>query len=84
MKHPFDVHLGSRLRDCRCSAGMTRAQLAARLGVNTQRIRDFEAGEDRISSSLLRNIVAEMEVPAAFFFEGLEGALGAANSPDRR
>jgi len=75
MKHPFDVHVGAKLRDCRCSAGMTRAQLGARLGVNPQRIRKFEAGEDRISSNLLRDIVTEMAVPAAYFFEGLAGAL---------
>lgn len=83
MKHPFDVHVGAKLRDCRCLAGMTRAQLGARLGVHPRRIRDFEAGEDRISSGLLRDIVAEMSVPAAFFFEGLPGVLAAAGSQSR-
>lgn len=83
MKHPFDVHLGSKLRHCRCSAGLTREQLGAKLGVDSRKIRDFEAGEDRISSSLLRSIVAEMAVPPAFFFDGLAGALGGSASPNR-
>lgn len=83
MKHPFDVHVGAKLRDCRCSAGMTRAQLGAKLGVNPKRIQEFEAGEDRISSDLLRNIVAHMAVPPTFFFEGLAGALAGGGARSR-
>jgi transcriptional regulator with XRE-family HTH domain len=62
---------------------MTRAQLGAKLGVNPRRIQEFEAGEDRISSNLLRNIVAEMAVPPTFFFEGLAGALAGGASQNR-
>jgi transcriptional regulator with XRE-family HTH domain len=61
---------------------MTRAQLGAKLGVNPKRIQEYEAGEDRISSDLLRSIVAHMAVSPAFFFDGLASAL-ATGGPQR-
>ena len=76
MKHPFDVHVGERLRLCRRSAGMTRQELGARLGVDAREIREFERGEDRINSGLLRTLSAVTGVPPAFFFDGLADALG--------
>jgi transcriptional regulator with XRE-family HTH domain len=76
MKHPFDVHVGARLRLCRRSAGMTCQELGARLGVGAREIREFERGEDRINAGLLRNMSAVTGVPPAFFFDGLADALG--------
>ncbi len=76
MKHPFDVHVGARLRMCRRSARMTRQALGARIGVHAREIREFEKGEDRINAGLLRNAAAVTGVSPAFFFDGLAGALG--------
>jgi transcriptional regulator with XRE-family HTH domain len=76
MKHPFDVHVGAKLRQCRLSARMSRQELGARIGVDASKIRDFEEGEGRIESSLLRSVVAVTGVSPAFFFEGLACALG--------
>jgi transcriptional regulator with XRE-family HTH domain len=75
MKHPFDVHVGAKLGQCRTSARMSRQQLGARLGVDAQKIRDFETGDAPISPGLMRNIVAELNVPPAYFFSGLAEAL---------
>ena len=75
MKHPFDVHVGSKLRQCRRSAGMSHQQLADKLGIKAQQIRNFETGAGRISPSVMRNIVAATDVPISFFFEGLASAL---------
>jgi transcriptional regulator with XRE-family HTH domain len=74
-KHPFDVYVGAKLVQCRTSARMTRQQLGARLGVDARRIRDFEAGVEPISPGLMRSIVAELNVPPAYFFAGLAEAL---------
>lgn len=74
-KHPFDVHVGARLVQCRTSARMTRQQLGARLGVDASRIRDFETGAERISPGLMRSIVVELNVPPAYLFAGLAEAL---------
>ena len=75
MKHPFDVHVGARLCLCRRSAGMTREELGARIGIDARKIREFEKGEDRIEAGLLRNVAAVTGFTAAFFFDGLAGAL---------
>ncbi len=76
MKHPFDVHVGARLRRCRCLAGMTQQQLGDKLGTKARQIQDYETGASGISASDMRNIAAVMEVPVSFFFEGLARALG--------
>ena len=84
MNHPFDVHVGWRLRHCRCLAGMTQQQLGNKLGIKAQQIQNHEIGANRINASLMRNIAAAMEVPVSFFFEGLARALNDANCPARR
>jgi transcriptional regulator with XRE-family HTH domain len=76
MKHPFDVHVGARLHLSRRSAGMTRQELGARIGVDAREIWEFEEGEDRIDPVLMRNVAAVTGVSPAFFFEGLARALG--------
>ena len=76
MKHPFDVHVGGRLRHCRCLVGMTQQQLGGELGIAAQQIQNYETGASRISASLMRDIAAAMEVPVSFFFEDLARALG--------
>jgi transcriptional regulator with XRE-family HTH domain len=75
MKHPFDVHVGAKLRQSRWMAGMTRQQLGRRLGVDVEDILEYETGESRIGPDHMRNIVAVTGMPAAFFFDGLGGAL---------
>ncbi len=76
MKHPFDVHVGGRLRHCRCLAGMTQQRLGDKLGIKAQQIQNYETGAKGISASDMRNIAAAMEVPVSFFFEGLARSLG--------
>jgi transcriptional regulator with XRE-family HTH domain len=75
MKHPFDVHIGGKLRHCRCMAGMTQQQLGEKLGLKAQQIRNYEAGANRINPNHMRNIVAAMEVPASFIFVDLARVL---------
>ncbi len=84
MKHPFDVHVGGRLRHCRCLAGMTQQQLGDELGITAQQIENYETGVNRISANYMRDIAVAMEVPVSFFFEGLARALGDAARPGRR
>ncbi len=76
MKHPFDVHVGGRLRHYRCLAGMTQQQLGDELGITAQQIQNYETGVDRIGYSVMWDITAAMDVPVSFLFEGLALALG--------
>ena len=73
MKHPVDVHVGQRVRQRRWMVGMTQQQLAESVGIKFQQIQKYETGANRISASRMWDIAAALEVPVAFFFEGLEG-----------
>ena len=50
---------------------MTQQQLAERVGIKFQQIQKYETGMNRISASRLWDISRVLEVPVAFFFEGL-------------
>ena len=75
MKHPFDVHVGSKLRQCRRLVKISRQQLGDKLGITTEQIQKLESGANPIDSNLMRKIVAATGVPASIFFEGLAEAL---------
>jgi transcriptional regulator with XRE-family HTH domain len=75
MKHPFDVHVGARLKQYRRSAGLSRQELGARIGVAARQIERFEEGEGRIDGTLLRDVVKVAGVSPAYFFEGLADVL---------
>ena len=75
MKHPFDVHVGERVRHYRCLAGMSQQQLGDKIGIKGQQIQNYETGANHINYSVILDITAAMEVPAANFFEGLARAL---------
>jgi len=73
MKHPVDVHVGKRVRHRRWMVGMTQQQLGEAVGIKFQQIQKYETGMNRVSASRLWDIAHAMDVPVAFFFEGLEG-----------
>ena len=73
MKHSVDVHVGQRVRQCRCLAGMSQQQLGDSVGITHQQIQKYEAGADRISASRMWSISVAIGVPVSFFFEGLDG-----------
>lgn len=79
MKHPVDVHVGKRIRHRRLMIGMTQQQLAQAVGIKFQQIQKYETGMNRVSASRLWDISEALDVPVAFFFEGLDG--NAADTP---
>ena len=72
MKHPVDVHVGKRIRHRRWMNGTTQQQLAERVGIKFQQIQKYETGMNRVSASRLWDIASALNVPVAFFFEGLD------------
>ncbi|WP_299788888.1 helix-turn-helix transcriptional regulator [uncultured Marivita sp.] len=74
MAHPVDVHVGKRIRHRRWLVGMTQQQLAEKVGIKFQQIQKYETGANRVSASRLWDIADALEVPVAFFFEGMEDA----------
>ena len=73
MAHTVDIHVGQRVRQRRWMLGMTQQQLGDEVGIKFQQIQKYETGANRVSASRMWDIATAMEVPVAFFFEGLEG-----------
>jgi len=82
MAHPVDVHVGKRVRHRRWLVGMTQQQLAEKVGIKFQQIQKYETGANRVSASRLWDIADALDVPVAFFFEGIaESQQGGASTP---
>lgn len=69
--HAVDLHVGRRLRERRWLMGLTLEAVAAPLGIKAQQIQKYETGINRISASRLWELAGVLEVPVAYFFEGL-------------
>ena len=70
-----DQHVGSRVRMRRIMLAMSQEKLAAALGLTFQQVHKYERGANRIGASRLQQISQILQVPVAFFFEGLPNEL---------
>lgn len=70
---PIDKHVGGQLRLRRAQIGMTQSDLGGKLGLSFQAVQKYETGENRISASRLYQLSRVLEVPLAYFFEGIDG-----------
>jgi len=73
MAHPIDHHVGQRLRQRRRLLGLTQQKLAEAVTIRFQQIQKYESGANRISASRLWTLAKALDVPVAYFFEGLNG-----------
>jgi len=71
MADEIDVHLGRRLRRRRRLLGLTQQELARSCGVRFQQIQKYECAANRMSAARLWQLAEALEVPVAYFFEGL-------------
>ena len=71
---PVDVHVGLRIRSRRKELGISQTALADAVGVSFQQIQKNERGFNRVSASRLWAIGKALDVPPAYFFEGLDGS----------
>ncbi|WP_370154362.1 helix-turn-helix domain-containing protein [Ferrovibrio sp.] len=72
-KNPVDVHVGNRLKLRRALVGMSQDRLGQIVGLTFQQIQKYEKGANRIGASRLYQFATILDVPPAYFFEGLEG-----------
>src|SRR5690349_22462530 len=81
--NPIDKHVGSRVRMRRMMLSMSQEKLGDALGLTFQQVQKYEKGTNRIGASRLQQISTILQVPVAFFFEGVpEVATGRAQSKD--
>jgi transcriptional regulator with XRE-family HTH domain len=71
--NPIDKHVGSRVRMRRMMLGMSQEKLGDALGLTFQQVQKYEKGTNRIGASRLQQISQILQVPVAFFFEGVPG-----------
>lgn len=71
MVHPVDIHVGKKIREARLVRGLTQSAVAKQLGLSFQQLQKYETGYNRVSASKLFELSQLLEVPPAFFFEGL-------------
>jgi transcriptional regulator with XRE-family HTH domain len=67
----IDRRLGQRLRARRLEAGLSQERLAELLGLTFQQVQKYEKGVNRIAASRLFDIAVALDVPVAFFFDGM-------------
>ncbi|MBY5551290.1 helix-turn-helix transcriptional regulator [Rhizobium leguminosarum] len=68
--HPVDVHVGKRILLARHARRMTQQDLARQLGMTFQQVQKYEKGKNRVSASVLYEIMQTLDVPASYFFDG--------------
>ena len=72
--NPIDKHVGTRVRMRRMMLDMSQTALGDALGITFQQVQKYEKGTNRISASRLQQACDILQVPIAFFFEGLPTA----------
>ena len=68
-----DRHIGQRIRMRRMMQSISQEKLAAALQLTFQQVQKYEKGANRVSGSRLAQIADILEVPVAWFFEGMPG-----------
>ena len=66
-----DTIIGMKIHELRISMGLSRQQLASKIGVTHQQLQKYEKGTNRISAGRLAAISNALNKPVAFFFEGV-------------
>ena len=73
--NPTDVYVGARVRMRRTLLGMSQEKLGRAVSLTFQQIQKYERGVNRIGASRLFELSRILDVPVAFFFEGLPATL---------
>ena len=71
-KQDIDAHVGKRLRQRRTMMGLSQEAVAKAVGITFQQVQKYEKGSNAMNASRLYEFARFMNVPVAYFFEGLE------------
>ena len=81
-EHELDLWMGRRLRLRRTVLGLSREELAVASGVSPQQIHNYETGQSRLSVPRVVAFSRVLDVPVAWFFDGLESGHQTASDND--
>ena len=70
---PFAAHVGSRLRLRRETLQMSQQELAEAMNSTVAQLSEIEMGHHRPSAVDLQRLSDFLEVPLAWFYEGMRG-----------
>ena len=71
-KCDINSHVGARLKQRRTVMGLSQEAVAKAIGVTFQQVQKYEKGTNAMNASRLFEFARFMNVPVAFFFEGVE------------
>ena len=80
----IDAVVGARIVALRAQAGLSQAQVAARIGVSFQQVQKYESGTNRVSASRLYQLATMFGAPIDSFFPPDSPAESAADWRDLR
>lgn len=84
MTGDIDQHLGNRVRRRRRLLGLTQLKLAQMVGVRFQQVQKYECGANRMSASRVWQLAMALEVPVAYFYDGLSDGVDDASERENR
>ncbi len=70
----IDKAIGARINKERVASGLSRQQLAAKIGVTHQQLQKYEYGVNRLTPGRMIMIAKEFDKPIAWLFEDIEEA----------
>ena len=71
-KQDVDAHVGKRLRLRRTMMGLSQEAVAKAVGITFQQVQKYEKGSNAMNASRLYEFARFMNVPVAYFFEGID------------
>ena len=69
MDNADNVRIGKRIADLRRAAGLTQRELAERVGITLQQLKEYEEGARLVPASHLWEIAIAQEVPLIRYFD---------------
>jgi len=67
-----DTMIGMKIHELRISMGLSRQQLAPKIGVTHQQLQKYEKGTNRISAGRLAAIAQALKKSVSYFFDDIE------------
>lgn len=71
-KQDIDAHVGKKLRQRRTMMGLSQEAVAKSVGITFQQVQKYEKGTNAMNARRLYEFATFMNIPVAYFFEGLE------------